>query len=572
MKRAAVLIGVDKTGTLPKLKDAAKGAERMAKWARDQKMDAVHVITDAAGPVDVASIKKVIRELVDAGNISQLLVYFAGHGVNLQRQEFWLLTDAPDDTQAAVNVAGSAGLAATCGIPHIVFISDACRTAAEGILAQSVTGSEIFPNREGNETPVDLFFACGLGRPSHEVKDPKVMSAEFSALYTDELVPALNGERAEIVVNAGTGEKKVGHVHLRPLRDHLASAVANRIKNLQLQTNVIQVPIAKINSDPPLWLSTVKASRNKRGGLGFEIGRPAGAAKPVVKPAPTIAEKVAAVQSELTGAPVLASGEELSPVARLAKPFGVTHHETECGFKIRGARIVRVKSHDTKTDLNAAGNDVRVRIQNRPVNILLVLDSGAGALLPAIPGFITALTVEDGELVDVGYEPSDNSNRWSDFQGRAEEIRALRSIIASSMTQGAFHLEGDDALEIARRMQYSKGIDPSLAVYAAYAYHDLQRKDLINEMANYLATDLGAPLFDVALLARGLDKRVADNGIVISPIPLLGQGWALLNAFRVTLVPALKGIEGHIISSLWTLLDAKGVKQVEKALASGAIR
>ena len=571
MKRAAVLIGVDKTGTLPKLKDAAKGAERMAKWARAQKMDAVHVITDANGPVDVASIKKVIRELVEAGNISQLLVYFAGHGVNLKRQEFWLLSDAPGDTQAAVNVAGSAGLAATCGIPHIVFISDSCRTAAEGILAQSVTGSEIFPNQEGAEAPVDQFFACELGRPSHEVKDPKITAAEFSALYTDELVPALSGERKEIVEFSGTGAKKVGHVHLRPLRDYLKSAVTKRVGELQLQTKVIQIPIAKISSDPPLWLSTVKASGNKRGGLGFEIGRPAGVVKPVAPP-PTIAERVAALQTELTSAPVLASGEELTPAARLAKPFGVAHHETECGFKIRGARFVKAVSHDTKTEINGAGDDVRVYAREHPASVLLVLDSGVAALLPAIRGFITALTIDDGELIDVSYEPSDNSYRWADFANRANEIRALRSIIASSMTSGVFHLERDDALEVARRMQYAKGIDPSLAIYAAYAYHDLQRTDLIHEMANYLATDLGAPLFDVALLAKGLNGKVVDEGTAISPIPLFSQGWALLNAYRVSLLPALKGIERHITSSLWTLLDAKGVKQVEKALTSGKIR
>ena len=170
----------------------------MAEWAQAQGM-ATELITDASGPVDIARIKTAIRALVDAGNIGQLLVYFAGHGVNRLRQEYWLLTDAPDDTQAAVNLAGSVALAATCGIPHVVFVSDACRTAAEGIRAQSITGSEIFPNREGDEHSVDQFFACDLGRPSHEVRDPDVTTAEFSALYTGELLPALNGECAELV-------------------------------------------------------------------------------------------------------------------------------------------------------------------------------------------------------------------------------------------------------------------------------------------------------------------------------------------------------------------------------------
>jgi hypothetical protein len=117
-------------------------------------------------------------------------------------------------------------------------------------------------------------------------------------------------------------------------------------------------------------------------------------------------------------------------------------------------------------------------------------------------------------------------------------------------------------------MQYAKGIDPSLAVYAAYAYHDLQRQDLLREMASYLTADLGAPLFDVALL----DRRAATDWQVISPMPLLSQGWALLNAYRVRLAKELTGLDQHLSPSLWTLLLPHGVQQVRAALASGAIR
>jgi hypothetical protein len=109
-------------------------------------------------------------------------------------------------------------------------------------------------------------------------------------------------------------------------------------------------------------------------------------------------------------------------------------------------------------------------------------------------------------------------------------------------------------------------------VYAAYAYHDLQRQDLLREMASYLAADLGAPLFDVALLARQLDRQPATDWQVISPMPLLSQGWALLNAYRVRLAKELTGLDQRLASSLWTLLLPDGVQQVRAALASGAIR
>ena len=187
-------------------------------------------------------------------------MYFAGHGVNLQRQEFWLLTDAPDDSQAAVNVDRSSSFAASCGIPHVVMISDACRTAPEGIRAQSIRGSEIFPNREEDTSPVDQFFACQLGKPSHELRDPTVTSAEFR-LSTPTSWSSIVGPAPAVVEWTDNGASKVGLVRMRPLRDFLSEAVAARLVSLQLQTKVIQVPVAQISSDPPAWISQVDAGQ-----------------------------------------------------------------------------------------------------------------------------------------------------------------------------------------------------------------------------------------------------------------------------------------------------------------------
>src|SRR5882672_1035312 len=145
MKRAAVLIGVNKTGHLPRLHDAVSSAKRMQSWAFNQDMstDCVILLTDEDRPLAIKSIKDAIKGLVDKATIQQLFVYFAGHGVNIGFNEYWLLSEAPLDPQEAVNVSGSNELARHCGIPHVIFFSDACRTAAEGIQAQAVRGSEI---------------------------------------------------------------------------------------------------------------------------------------------------------------------------------------------------------------------------------------------------------------------------------------------------------------------------------------------------------------------------------------------------------------------------------------------
>jgi len=587
MRRAAVVIGIDKTGDLPRLKDAARGARLMEAWARSQKMDPVHVFTDEAGPVEAGQIKKAVARLVEAGNLSQLVVYFAGHGVNIQRQEYWLLSDAPEDSQAAVNVATSAALAATCGIPHVVLISDACRTAPEGIRAQSIRGSEIFPNREEDARPVDQFFACQLGKPSHEVRDPAVTSAEFRALYTQALVPALAGRRPTLVEWTQEGGARAGHIHLRPLRDHLSSAMAAELARLNLQTRVIQVPVATISSDPPAWISSVDVL------AGGSLGLAPDAA--LVMPAPRAPGAQVWADRSVTRSPILPADVAPLPATRpttgaiahtantdltglLAQPFGPSHHETQCGFAVRGARIVDFACGSIHvgfaTGQLAHGEDLRVGGAPRPgANVLLVMDTGAGVVLPAIPDFMCRLTFAEDELIDVAYEPSDNTARWTDFQARAADLRMLRAVAAEAMTRGSFQLDGDEVLDLARRMQLAKGIDPGLGLYAAYAYHDLQRRDLIRQMGAYMRGDLGEALFDVALLAGFLDKQqLAKADLPLGPFPLLSKGWTLMRAFDVRLPEPLRKLEALRLPSLWTLFDAAGVDVLRQCFANGELQ
>jgi caspase domain-containing protein len=582
VKRAAVFIGVDRVGGMPPLKDAARGVRRMEQWARSQKIDVIEVFTDENdSSVEVGSIKKAIKRIVESGNIDQLIVYFAGHGVNIRYGEYWLLSDAPSDTQAAVNVQGSEVLARYAGIPHVVFFSDACRTAAEGIRAQLVTGSEIFPNEGADalEKPVDQFFACTLGRPAHEIRDPNTTTREFSALYTDALVAAVRGNDNRILDWISQGTDRFALVRPRQLKEYLLGAITARLKDLNLQTKIIQVPDARITSSNDAWVSRV---------LAGDIDRDAAPAP--IAATTTIAMVSASLlrtaltgdstklRTELDNARATSGAPESSLIRtfeRAAVPFGPMHHESKCGFKIRGAKIVEAVSTGAETELfTIPGDVVRVNTLRYPgASVLVVLEEGSGVVLPAIPEFLAALTVEDGELVDVAYEPSDNTPRWQDFQQYGKEVRTLRALAASSTKNGVFRLEGEDALGVARRLQYAKSIDPTLAVYAAYAYQDLRRGDLIREMSGYMRGDLGGRLFDIALLARELDaKTVGAVPEVFGIAPLLSQGWALLGAHRVTLPPSLNNIEQTLLPSVWTLFDDNGVAQLRAAFQKGEIR
>jgi len=583
MKRAAVVIGVDKTGGLPELKDSAKGAKRFAKWAQAQGMDPVKMITDQRSPVTLQKIKDAVKAIIDKGTIEQLLVYFAGHGVNIRRCEYWLLIDAPVDPQAAVNVVSSELLARYCGIPHVVMISDACRTAAEGIQAQFVTGGEIFPNEGigGLERPVDQFFACTLGRSAHEIRDPAITAGEYKALYTGVLLDSLQGSPESIVDWVDTSS---GFVRPRALKQHLYEEVTQKIAQLDLQTKIVQIPDARITSDDNAWVASLKKADIKP--VRRLRGRPR-APVPVPNSPATISQSLLdsalsgdspAHISEIArrlGADPIGRDNFSATVASASVPFGAMHHETKCGFKIRGAQFVASFSRNAVVeDPGRPANDLRVNSINRPgFSVLLILDTGAAVVLPAIPGFLCALTIDQGELVDVAYEPSDNSERWPQFEQCASKVRTLRAVAASSTWNGVFRLEGDNAFEVARQMQYAKGVDPALAVYAAYAYQDLQRRDLIRSMSGYMEGDLGARFFDLALLSGDMrDTTVGNDPRVLSFVPLLAQGWALLAAYRVTMPNTLDGIERYLLNSPWTMFNNEGADLIRRAIAEGTVR
>jgi hypothetical protein len=472
MTRAAIIIGVDRAGDLPVLKDAAAGARRFEQWVLKQNFTAAKVITDEnGGAVDITQIKRAIRDIVDIGTTEQLIVYFAGHGVNIHYGEYWLLSDAPRDANAAVNVKGSEELARYAGIPHVLFVSDACRTAAQGIQAQGISGSEIFPNDANADTekPVDQFFACTLGRPALEIPDKDRTAREFKALYTAALLDGLHGALPlELEWKTEEGAP-VAYVHPRPLRDYLHDEVLRRLASLDLATKAIQIPDARIASDPPAW-----------------IARLTGLAPPAAPPPPPPSgpdrsfPTPSSLSMALVQAALKANGPDLVPqvekvIGRLApeepivrsvfdteamaspatlsildtfrltaKPVGPMRQETRCGFKVRGAKILEAFSLLAKLKpFERPGELVQVDSIDPPgASVLLVFDSVAGAVVPAIPEFLATLTVADGELVDVAYEPSDNSGRWSEFQPRADEIRGRvrwpqpRPATVSSVSRG----------------------------------------------------------------------------------------------------------------------------------------
>lgn len=594
MIRAGVFIGVDRTGQLHQLHDAAAGARRMYEWALTQGLDPARarLITDEREPVDAYRVIKTIEGFYQGAGVDQVIVYFAGHGVNIGKGEYWLLSGAPRDNLSVINVRGSVDQAEYGVAQHVVVISDACRVPAEGIQGQGVAAisSIIFPNEapDAGFRPVDEFYATRMGRAAAEVRDPAAVAAEaadaYRALYTEALLDGLAGKGGFTLERLPDLDDGL-YVRPEPLAAWLEKEVPRRVRVMQLVTRINQKPEARLRANPLTWLARLAPgavpapvlSRGPGQGLEQAVDRVRAAAAGIVMAA--VRGKQLLLNQRLDDARAVPAPEVLD-LARttdnLALPFGPTQMETQCGIKIRGAKIVSALAVAAQAEVLSpsqgdAGEAVRIaHLQQPAASVVLRFEGGCGTVIPVLPGFIAALSFDGDELVDVSYEPSHNHGRWTEYQARAEELRTLRAVAASASRHGRFKLDADDAAALAPRLQIAKGIDPTMALYAAYAYYDLQAVDRIRAMQAYLAEDLGIRWFDVALLARSLIDRKIDRAAGVVPfVPLLAQGWALLPAHRITLHPLLAGLQATMRESLWSLYDARGVEMLERALLTG---
>lgn len=595
--RAAVLIGVSRAGDLPALQAVGTGLAVMERWAQDQGMarDAVVVLSDVDdGQVDSAAVFRAVAAMTGYPGLRQLMVYFAGHGVNNGQNEFWLLSGAPANPNEAVNVAASAVLAERCGVPHVVLVSDACRTAPVGIQALAVSGSVIFPNQPPQDPRgrVDQFYACVLGEPAYEIADPQDAARAYRSVYTDILGQCLTGRHPAALTPVVENGAAVDLVRPWPLKRALPDLVTARLRDLGVYLQLSQTPDARIDSDPDqAWISRLipVAGRGTRGGGRRGTGRPgSGPAAPTdlgsaardaimaaagAHTAPALRRARGGPWRDGSGAAprVDAIGELRSATGVLRSRFGPAHYETRTGFKLRGAAVTRVSASPGFEVVD--GTLVRAaRPATEPVtDVLLEFSPGGCAVLPALLDYVCAVTFDGGQLVDVTYEPTDFSNRWSRYQERIDEVRELHAAVGAASRLGVLtSLRPSEVPELAARVRDLTDLDPSLAVYAAYAWHDHGRRDLTRELHQSLLDRLGTSFFDVGLLASLATGGPVDAATSAPAHPLLTRGWALTAAAPPGAVLATLAASSRL-PSLWTLFRAEEFDRIQHTLQRGGI-
>ena len=183
--KAALVIGLNyQAGAAVKelgaLDAAIDCAEDVAEWLAPE-FD-VELVTDAAG--DVTAYDLTTRLLKFLGEDTartylkyrMLVIYFAGHGVEVNLSDHWVLNRAGTMPGESIDVNELSDMANRCGVPNVVIVSDACRqdTGLSRAL-KALRGTPILPIKDPNADraeAVDLMRAAKVGRVAWEKKPP----------------------------------------------------------------------------------------------------------------------------------------------------------------------------------------------------------------------------------------------------------------------------------------------------------------------------------------------------------------------------------------------------------------
>jgi len=418
--RAAVVVGIDQVGSARPLKAARAGARAMASWLQAEGFD-VKLLVDDPSPVKANDVYEAVNGYVRLDTVEQLVVYFGGHGfLKGTGDEYGLLPGALDNPNEAINLTESQKYAWYANIRNVVFISDACRSRAETLQIDAISGLSIFPHRlEGADNQVDTFLATAVGSPAFEAK-LRASDLDPTGIYTDAFLDAFRRPYASSV-KVVDGKTVVTN---RLLPSYLDKQVPLRARAATPPQE--QHPSARICSSDKTYIGRVAGTERSSEDAGTPTVSDVGSA--------ALGAAVGASDVGRAGlglAPGGASPYSAAAISALAEASGFdaaratiegarglsVQLPTRTGIAVSGQRV---ESATTRSGIrtairNATGGErpsalVEVDVQGpHAASVALRFIDGTGTVVAALDNFVANVVVDDGRVVSVSYEPSRTS-------------------------------------------------------------------------------------------------------------------------------------------------------------------
>jgi hypothetical protein len=598
VRRVALLaVGVDRTQILTKLNGAASGAQDFARWLGEQGEDGPNgvkvtstVLTDAKGEVTSRQVRDEADRFIKKKAYDLLILYFAGHGIiKSGGDEQVLLSGIARYNDEAIDIATTAKNARTCGISHVMIISDACRspTTYGGDLDQ-VSGQPAFPRGAVTgvtRSEVDVFYAT---EPSRQAKEYKGVG-----FFTEYLLSVLRDSPPEIHADW----PKVSPARPVVPAKLLATYVTERMAAIgrSRDADLDQTPELMPGSYEPKFVAFARRS----------LARPSPASAPAPE-ASTIALKElphALVSPDVDRAITLAkdAGVELPPTLQIDPNIARRQSfETRTGYLVIGSGVEFVLVHSPVRDhdevLTPEGIDIRLyprfrtethrpetERENHRGSLIMGFPGGTVSVLPVMPGYIGVLKVIEGRVQSLSFQLSENERKALRIPD--EEVKLLeerRKVAAGLAASGRlWHLTRADGTQLATFLRQGKRMDPTLGIYSAYAYATAGNDDQVLSIfrwttENYNDRPLGtvsAPVpFDVAMLAGRVDKETAWRQPGFAPFcPLMTLGWSLLGSYPAELDDSIRSAGKYRLNALWATFKRSDVKPMLAAFEAGRI-
>jgi len=594
-RKAAVVIGVDKTGNLAKLKSAAAGADAVATWLQDEGYD-VECLTDKQGPVRSRDVEDAISKFVTLPvRYSLLVVYFSGHGYWHARSDRWLLSGAPTKTSEAINLNGAMDLARYSGIPNVVFISDACRSIPDSRTGAHVTGIDAFPNYADTTgtSKIDVFKATSEARAAYEGD----IGGQNKSILTHALMLAYTEPKPDMIHEVIEGARLMKVVPNRKLEDYLQDKVDDLLADIDI--NLTQNIEANVPSSDDIYIAHIRpgtrvpvlrsypgspppAEPGVRAGLAVRAvraGRDAAGIVGRALSAPATRGGASAVHELLA----VANPETEAALTTRLPSVAVDHFESRMGFVIHGESVVNAATtkgvHNARVEIVDAGdgriNDAIVRVWDADpaVSVAIQVEGGRCCVLAALEGYIGHAYFDEAGLSNISYVPSSNHWRFGIYEQKKDEIDRLRALVALAVQNNTFEIHSDQEAEaLASEIRMEKATDPTLGLYAAHALSQAGKDDSVLSVLDYMRHDLRTDLFDVRVLAsRHVDQPWGS--FPVAPFcPLLTQTWSLLRPRGITLPMVLQEASPYLCNSLWTTFEPKAAQHIIQAVETGELQ
>lgn len=567
--RAAIVIGVDKAGALPVLRAAASGSAAFADWIEGEGFEVTRFIDGPDRKVLVNPIFEAVERIVSKGVYEQLVVYFSGHGFLNGSRELWMLSGAPNNPNQAISLLECERLCKRSGIPNVVFISDACRSTVTSLAANAVRGSVIFPAapNSGNViTKVDNFLAAKEGNPAYEVS-VDVASAGHHGIFTASFLNAYKVPEENMVTTVDGVEVILN----KDLEGYLRRDVNRRAQLISIA--LTQQPESNV-------LSNKYIGRVRRTGEKVTLPRPEATISEVA--ALAFSEKGFGhlAEAHVGDADQIRSSVKSKDFARAAETIisaeqqAPKSFETGAGLSVTGIDVAEVVvNHDLYREemaTNRGSGAIRLHPRStEPASVAIRFSDGSGTVVAALRDYIGTIVVDEGRVVSVAYRRSGMETAGV----HEEELIKLRTLVATSARFGTFRIPGTGeererrARDLADRIRMLKMVDPTLGIYASYAYADADMPSQIKSVRDFMRHDINGQIFDVALLANELSDVPLPARQGIAPFcPMLSQGWGLLRIGNVVLHPDIDRARDHLKPALWTTFRERGMDLVIDAM------